>query len=61
MVALFFLSVSLGTTLAGVLAGYYDPNDEIGYFAFSGVTAIVLGLALAAGTPSIKKLMSGVH
>lgn len=61
MVALFFLSVSLGTTLAGVLAGYYDPSDEIGYFAFSGVTAIVLGLALAAATPSIKKLMSGVH
>lgn len=61
MVALFFLSVSLGTTLAGVLAGYYDPQDEVGYFAFSGVTAIVLGLALAAATPSIKKLMSGVH
>lgn len=61
MVALFFLSVSLGTTLAGVLAGYYDPNDEVGYFTFSGVTAIVLGLALAGATPSIKKLMSGVR
>lgn len=61
MVALFFLSVSLGTTLAGVLAGYYDPQDESGYFLFSGITAIVLGLALAAATPGIKKLMSGVH
>ena len=61
MVALFFLSVSLGTTLAGVLAGYYDPNDETGYFLFSGATAIVLGLALAGATPGIKKLMSGVH
>ena len=29
MVALFFLSVSLGTTLAGILAGLYYPEDEL--------------------------------
>ncbi len=61
MVALFFLSISLGTTIAGILAGYYDQDNEVGYFAFSGVTAIILGLALVASTPAIKKLMSGVR
>ncbi|UON93540.1 peptide MFS transporter [Arthrobacter zhangbolii] len=61
MVALFFLSVSLGTTLAGWLAQFYNPETEVSYFLFSGGTAIVLGIALAAGTPAIKKLMSGVR
>ncbi|WP_331460915.1 peptide MFS transporter [Arthrobacter sp. zg-Y179] len=61
MVALFFLSVSLGTTLAGWLAQFYDPATEVSYFTFSGVTAIILGVALAAATPSIKKLMGGVR
>lgn len=61
MVALFFLSVSLGTTMAGWLAQFYDPATEVTYFAFSGITAIVLGVALAAATPAIKKLMGGVR
>ena len=61
MVALFFLSIALGTAMAGVLAGYYDRENEIPYFSLSGATAIVLGLALAAGTPAIKKMMSGVR
>ncbi|MDN3903019.1 peptide MFS transporter [Arthrobacter sp. YD2] len=61
MVALFFLSVSLGTTLAGWLAQFYNPETEVSYFLFSGGTAIVLGIALAAATPAIKKLMSGVR
>jgi POT family proton-dependent oligopeptide transporter len=60
MVALFFLSIALGTTMAGILAGYYDRANEVPYFSFSGITAIVLGLALAVSTPAIKKLMSGV-
>ncbi|MCC9197434.1 oligopeptide:H+ symporter [Arthrobacter sp. zg-Y820] len=61
MVALFFLSVSLGTTMAGWLAQFYDPATEVSYFAFSGITAIVLGAALVVATPAIKKLMSGVR
>jgi proton-dependent oligopeptide transporter, POT family len=61
MVALFFLSVSLGTTLAGWLAQFYDPSTEVTYFAFSGITAIVLGVALAVASPAIKKLMGGVR
>lgn len=61
MVALFFLSVSLGTTLAGILAGYYDPSNELPYFLGVGVVAVVLGLALAAATPAVRRLMSGVR
>jgi POT family proton-dependent oligopeptide transporter len=61
MVALFFLSISLGTTLAGILAGYYNQDNEVPYFSFSGITAIVLGIGLAVATPAIKKLMSGVR
>ncbi|MBP3042061.1 oligopeptide:H+ symporter [Arthrobacter jiangjiafuii] len=61
MVALFFLSVSLGTTLAGWLAQFYDPATEVTYFAFSGITAIVLGIALAVASPAIKKLMGSVR
>lgn len=61
MVALFFLSISLGTTVAGILAGYYNQDNEVPYFSFSGITAIVLGIALALATPAIKKMMSGVR
>ncbi|MGG5174748.1 peptide MFS transporter [Pseudarthrobacter sp. J1763] len=61
MVALFFLSVSLGTTVAGILAGLYNPDDELPYFMGVGGVAIVVAVALAAATPGIKKLMSGVR
>lgn len=61
MVALFFLSVSLGTTLAGILAGLYNPDNELPYFLGIGGVAVVLAVALAAATPAIKKLMAGVR
>ncbi|WP_159611050.1 peptide MFS transporter [Glutamicibacter sp. JC586] len=61
MIALFFLSVSLGTTLSGVLAGYYTPGNEIPYFIAMGGTAVVLGIAMMAATPGLKKLMGSIH
>ena len=61
MIALFFLSVSLGTTLAGILAGFYTEGNEITYFLALGGTAIVLGVALLLATPSLKKLMGEVR
>ncbi|MHA7209301.1 peptide MFS transporter [Arthrobacter sp. MDT1-65] len=61
MLALFFLSISLGTTVSGLLAGFYSEENEVPYFAFSGVTAIILGGALLAGAPAIRKAMSGVR
>ena len=61
MLALFFLSISLGTTVSGLLAGFYSEEAEVPYFAFSGVTAIILGGALIAGAPAIRRAMSGVR
>lgn len=61
MVALFFLSVSLGTTLAGILSGLYNPADELPYFIGIGGTAMLLAVGLAAASPAIKKLMGGVR
>lgn len=61
MVALFFLSVALGTALSGTLAGYYSVGQETAYFGVLGGIAIVLGLALAASAKPISRLMSGVR
>lgn len=61
MVALFFLSVSLGSALAGTLAGYYDENNEAPYFAFVGGASILVAVAIAALSPWIKRQMAGVH
>jgi len=61
MVALFFLSVALGTAASGTLAGYYSEEHEAVYFGVLGVVAIVLGGLLAALTPLIKRLMEGVR
>ncbi|HET6699924.1 MAG TPA: peptide MFS transporter, partial [Nocardioidaceae bacterium] len=61
MVALFFLSIAMGTAMSGLLSGYYDPKSEVPYFAVLGGVAIVVGLVLLAVTKPIRALMSGVH
>jgi POT family proton-dependent oligopeptide transporter len=61
MVALFFLSVSLGTALSGSLAEYYSADHEAAYFGILGAVAIVVGLLLAVASPFVRRLMSGVR
>ena len=64
MVALFFLTVSIGSALSGVLAGYYDPDDagaERTYFLALGIGALAVAVVMAALTPWIKKKMLGVR
>ncbi|HEY9307390.1 MAG TPA: peptide MFS transporter [Microbacterium sp.] len=61
MVALYFLSVALGTAIAGWLAQFYDPTNEVPYFTILGVIAILLGLALLASVRPVLKLMRGVR
>lgn len=61
MVALNFLSVSLGTALSGKLAQSYDPHDEVPYFSIIGGVAVAIGLLLFALIPVIRRLMRGVH
>jgi proton-dependent oligopeptide transporter, POT family len=60
MVALFYLSVALGTALSGTLAGYYSEEHEVPYFGILGATAIVLGGALLVLAPMLRRLMGGV-
>jgi POT family proton-dependent oligopeptide transporter len=61
MVALLFLSIALGTAMAGVLAEYYNDQDQVPYFGTLGIIAIVVGVALIIFTPAVKKLMCGVR
>ncbi|MET0191057.1 MAG: oligopeptide:H+ symporter [Pseudonocardia sediminis] len=61
MVALFFLSVSMGTVLSGLLAEFYSEENEVAYFGITGLVAIVVGLAVAATVPKLKVLMEGVR
>lgn len=61
MVALLFLSIALGTAMAGTLAGYYDETNEVPYYLSIGVGSIVVGVLLAIGAPWITKMMKGVH
>lgn len=61
MMALYFFSVGLGTSMSGVLAGYYDPAREFAYFGILGLVAIAAGLVVLVFTGRISALMEGVH
>ena len=61
MVALFFLSIALGTAISGQLASFYDPNNQVPYFGILGAIAVVIGLLLALITPFVRRLMAGVR
>jgi POT family proton-dependent oligopeptide transporter len=61
MMALYFFSVGLGTSMSGVLAGYYDPSNEFAYFGILGVAAIVAGIVVFGISGWIGRLMEGVH
>lgn len=61
MVALYFLSVALGTALAGRLGELYDWTDERGYFTVLGLVAVATGVLVLALTRPIRRLMAGVH
>jgi POT family proton-dependent oligopeptide transporter len=61
MMALYFFSVGLGTSISGVLAGFYSPQHEVAYFGISGGVTIVIGLVMVALSPWIRHKMEGVH
>ncbi|MFI5709040.1 peptide MFS transporter [Kribbella sp. NPDC051620] len=61
MVALFFLSIALGTAMSGVLAKFYSADHETAYFGVIGAVALALAAVLALAVVPIRRLMSGVH
>ncbi|MFP5345864.1 MAG: peptide MFS transporter, partial [Actinomycetes bacterium] len=61
MVALFFLSIALGTAMSGTLAKFYSPENERAYFGILGSVAIVIGVVLLLVTPWIRRLMGSVR
>ncbi|HWV49908.1 MAG TPA: oligopeptide:H+ symporter [Microbacterium sp.] len=61
MVSLYFLSVALGTSIAGWLAQFYDPTDEVPYFTILGAIAIALGTAMLLSVKPVLALMKGVR
>ncbi|WP_137846390.1 peptide MFS transporter [Microbacterium sp. 2FI] len=61
MVALFFLSVALGTSISGWLAQFYDVDNEVPYFSILGGLAIIVGAGLLLSVKPVLKLMSGVR
>ncbi len=61
MVALLFLSIALGTAMAGVLAEFYSDDNQVPYFGVLGGVAIVVGILLLVFTAPIRRLMSGVR
>jgi len=60
-VALYFLSVALGTAMSGSLAGHYSPQREAPYFGILGAAAIIVGLVVVGLSPMIRRLMAGVR
>jgi proton-dependent oligopeptide transporter, POT family len=61
MMALYFFSVGLGTSMSGVLAKYYDASREFAYFGIIGAVAIVAGVIVFLLAPWISREMEGVH
>ncbi|MCI2957039.1 peptide MFS transporter [Agromyces atrinae] len=61
MVALFFLSVALGTAIAGQLAELYSPTNEVPYFGVLGLVAVIVGVLLWLVSRWVLKLMQGVR
>ncbi|MBW4095473.1 MAG: MFS transporter [Acidobacteria bacterium] len=60
MVALYFLAVSLGTSVSGMLAGLYNPDDEVPYFVGIGIAGVVAAVCLLAAAPTVKRLMGSM-
>ncbi len=60
MVALFFLSVALGSAASGLLAQFYDNANQAPYFGVLGAAAILIGALLLVVSPWVRRLMKGV-
>lgn len=60
MVALYFLSIALGSAAAGALSGLYSTENETPYFLTIGLASIAVGAVLFTARRPILRLMRGV-
>lgn len=61
MMALYFLSVAMGTALSGMVARYYSADHEFAYFGITGTVAVFAGLVVVVLSPWITRQMAGVR
>lgn len=61
MMALFWTSIGMGTTLAGWMAQFYSRENEIAYFSTMAIMSLIGGLAVFFGRKPILKMMRGVR
>ncbi|MFJ9365123.1 peptide MFS transporter [Nocardia sp. NPDC101769] len=61
MMALYFFSVGIGTSMSGVLSKFYDPSHELVYFGVAGLVAMAVGAIVWTVAPWISRHMEGVH
>lgn len=61
MVAMWFVSVAVGTSAAGWMAGAYDPADEVPYFLWLGGLAIAVAVLLVLLRRWISSKMAGIR
>ncbi|WP_078392549.1 peptide MFS transporter [Shouchella patagoniensis] len=61
MMSMWFLTNACAQALNAQLAGVFDKVSEATYFGVLGGTAIILGLAMFALTPWIKRAMRGIQ
>lgn len=61
MVALYFLSIALGSAAAGALSSFYSTDTEVPYFFTIGLASIAVGIVLIVVRKPILHLMRGVR
>lgn len=61
MIALYFLSIALGSSMAGTLAGFYDETNERPYFLIIGGASIVVAIIMVVLNRWIVKMMRGLR
>ena len=61
MVALYFLSVAMGTALSGSLAGLYSAEREAAYFGGLGALTIAIGVVILVLGRPVTRALRGVR
>ncbi len=61
MIALYFLSIALGSAMAGTLSGRYNPDNETPYFLIIGGASITVALLMVILNKWIVQMMRGVR